>query len=374
MSARRLQILLIATAMLALVALAIPSLVDAVRSRALAGVRLVPAPLTAPPVSTSAAPAAVASTTTSLPARPKELYVLSDSVVLDVRDELASRLPDWTITVEGDIGLTVDQAGQLLERRTHRVAPTVIVAVGYNSIWERNRRNYDHWAAQFDAQADRIVAQLRSLGAQEIVWVTVRELDEAIVPGGWKSQLPRYGFYFPYVNERLRALPQRNPDVRLADWSAASQQLGLTRDAIHVTPQGADLLVDVITAAAGIPARTHRRTESEHGRDGGGLTAHTTAAARARRTAAVDSSAGRNDSTESSARVMSTAVPKVATVLHSDSTSSPTRSRSGRTSSDGASTWWRASATPGYSSTSSRRASRCSSPVSSTRRCSRPIT
>jgi hypothetical protein len=263
-SARRLQILLIATAMLALVALAIPSLVDAVRSRALAGVRLVPAPLTASPVSTSAAPAAVTSTTTSLPARPKELYVLSDSVVLDVRDELASRLPDWTITVEGDIGLTVDQAGQLLERRTHRVAPTVIVAVGYNSIWERNRRNYDHWAAQFDAQADRIVAQLRSLGAREIVWVTVRELDEAIVPGGWKSQLPRYGFYFPYVNERLRALPQRNPDVRLADWSAASQQLGLTRDAIHVTPQGADLLVDVITAAAGIPAaRTPSQSTAE---------------------------------------------------------------------------------------------------------------
>lgn len=182
--------------------------------------------------------------------------MLSDSVVLDVRDELARRLPDWKVTVEGDIGLTVAQAGDLLERRQQRVAPTVIVAVGYNSIWERNRHNFDHWAAQFDAQADRIVAQLRSLGAKEIVWVTVRELDKDIVPGGWKSQLPRYGFYYPYVNERLRALPQRNPDVRLADWSAASQQLGLTRDAIHVTPEGAERLVDVITAAAGIPTQS----------------------------------------------------------------------------------------------------------------------
>ena len=256
MSARRLQVLLIATALLALVALAIPSLVDAIRSRALAGVRLVPAPLATNPLPPTSAPPTSVATTTSAPARPKELYVLSDSVVLDVRDELARRLPDWKVTVEGDIGLTVDQAGDLLERRQQRVAPTVIVAVGYNSIWERNRHNFDHWAAQFDAQADRIVAQLRSLGAKEIVWVTVRELDEDIVPGGWKSQLPRYGFYYPYVNERLRALPQRNPDVRLADWSAASQQLGLTRDAIHVTPEGADLLVDVITAAAGIPTQS----------------------------------------------------------------------------------------------------------------------
>jgi hypothetical protein len=263
-SARRLQVLLIATAMLALVALAIPSLVDAVRARALAGVRLIPAPPTAPAATTSAPPTSAAimtsvATTTSAPERPKELYVLSDSVVLDVRDELARRLPEWTVTVEGDIGLTVSQAGDLLERRQQRVAPTVIVAVGYNSVWERNRRNFDHWAAQFDAQADRIVAQLRSLGAKEIVWVTVRELDKDIVPGGWKSQLPRYGFYYPYVNERLRALPQRNPDVRLGDWSAASQQLGLTRDAIHVTPEGAERLVDVITAAAGIP------TASVHG-------------------------------------------------------------------------------------------------------------
>jgi hypothetical protein len=254
-SARRLQVLLIATATLALVALAIPSLVDVIRSRALAGVRVVPAPSTARPAPTSAPATSVATTTTALE-RPKELYVLSDSVVLDVRDELARRLPDWTVTVEGDIGLTVDQAGDLLQRRQQRVAPTVVVAVGYNSIWERNRHNFDHWAAQFDAQADRIVAQLRSLGAEEIVWVTVRELNEDIVPGGWRSQLPRYGFYYPYVNERLRALPQRNPDVRLADWSAASQQLGLTRDAIHVTPEGAERLVDVITAAAGIPPQS----------------------------------------------------------------------------------------------------------------------
>ena len=204
MSARRLQILLIATAMLALVALAIPSLVDAIRSRALAGVRLVPAPLTAPPVPTSALARLRHITTTSVLARPKELYVLSDSVVLDVRDELARRLPDWTITVEGDIGLTVDQAGELLERRQQRVAPTVIVAVGYNSIWERNRHNYDHWAAQFDAQADRIVAQLRSLGAQEIVWVTVRELDEDDRPRRVEEPAPPLRLLLPL---RERATP-----------------------------------------------------------------------------------------------------------------------------------------------------------------------
>ena len=50
-----------------------------------------------------------------------------------------------------------------------------VVALGYNSLWEKNRRNYDKWAKKFDDEAEAILATLTSLGAKKIVWVTLRE-------------------------------------------------------------------------------------------------------------------------------------------------------------------------------------------------------
>ena len=54
------------------------------------------------------------------------------------------------------------------------------------------------------------------------------------------------------VNERLRALKERHPDIALADWPTASAELGYTADAIHVNKKGALTMVDVIEKAIGI--------------------------------------------------------------------------------------------------------------------------
>ncbi len=97
---------------------------------------------------------------------------------------------------------------------------------------------------------------LKRRGVKKIVWVMLREINAGNIPkrpSAW-HQLVKAGFYFPYVNERLRALKQRHPDIALADWPTAAAELGFTADAIHVNKKGALMMVRVIEKAIGIPA------------------------------------------------------------------------------------------------------------------------
>ena len=78
--------------------------------------------------------------------------------------------------------------------------------------------------------------------------MTLREPSESVIPPGGRSSTA-YVWYFPYVNERLRLLPPRHPDVVLADWAAVSNQSGLTYDAMHLTKSGIRLMIDTIRSA-----------------------------------------------------------------------------------------------------------------------------
>lgn len=132
------------------------------------------------------------------------------------------------------------------------VAPVVVVGLGHNTLWERDRANFDRWASKFDTEAEALIEALRSLGAKKIVWVTLREAGPESVPQGWLDQYERYNWYFPYVNERLGALVRRHPDITLADWAAVSTRLGVTYDSMHLTTEGANLMAEVIAAGIGI--------------------------------------------------------------------------------------------------------------------------
>jgi hypothetical protein len=107
-------------------------------------------------------------------------------------------------------------------------------------------------ARKFDREADSLIATLRRLGATKIVWATLREPSEDIIPPEGREQYRLYIWYFPYVNERLRLIPERHPDVILADWAAVSNQSGLTYDAMHLTRSGIRLMIDTIRTAGGI--------------------------------------------------------------------------------------------------------------------------
>ena len=187
------------------------------------------------------------------PRWPRSLTVLTDSVVLGAKDALPQALPGWTVDVRGRPALMLKVAEKELAASARPVGSVAVVALGYNSLWGRDRANFDAWARKFDHEADQLVATLRRLGAKKVVWVTLRVPDASFVPADKLAEGAKYSWYFGYVNERLDALAARDRSVAIADWNAVSHRPGLTYDAIHLRPLGARLMSEVIKAGAGLP-------------------------------------------------------------------------------------------------------------------------
>jgi hypothetical protein len=187
------------------------------------------------------------------------MTALVDSVLLSGAPALRSEMPCWAIGLRGRPALMVGVAERELRASARRVAPLLVVGLGYNSLWEHGRRRYALWARRFDAAASRLVRTARRLGARQVIWVTLREPTARVVPSQGLGELHRYSWYFPYVNERLRRLDRRRRDVALADWSAVSQRPGLTYDSIHLNPRGGRLMARTVKAAIFAAARRQGR-------------------------------------------------------------------------------------------------------------------
>jgi hypothetical protein len=175
------------------------------------------------------------------------MTVLVDSVLLGGSPALRSANPCRRMTRYGRPAVMIKQIER--EMRARRVAPLVIVGVGYNSLWQRHRRNFAFHARRFDTEARRLLATLRRQGAKQFVWVTLRRPTPASTPPRGRGELGRYSWYFGYVNERLHRLARRRDDVVLADWAQASKTPYDTYDSIHVNPRGAARMARVINGA-----------------------------------------------------------------------------------------------------------------------------
>jgi hypothetical protein len=180
--------------------------------------------------------------------------VLVDSVLLGGVPWLREAFPGWRMSVLGRPAIMLPAAEQLV-RGGGRVAPLAIVGVGYNSLWERGRRNHGTWAGRFDGQARALVRALRARGAAQVAWVTLREAGRGVIPASALWQHDAYAWYFTSVNERLRRLDARRDDVVLADWAAVSRRRGITYDAIHLNPEGGRLMARTIRRAVDDAAR-----------------------------------------------------------------------------------------------------------------------
>jgi formylglycine-generating enzyme required for sulfatase activity len=190
------------------------------------------------------------------PRWPKQLYVIGDSVMLGAKPFLPKAFPDWQVTFQGRPALMVRKAIEELPEGP--LGSVAVVAVGYNSLWQKDRQNFQVWADRFDKNADDMIAALKQRGVHKVVWVLLREVNPEMLPGGGVNggaavmQYHKYSWYFPYVNERLRAAKLRHPDLALADWVNAARQGGITYDAIHLNPRGAELMVNVVRVAVGL--------------------------------------------------------------------------------------------------------------------------
>ena len=215
-------------------------------------------PDTTAPTEPAVAAVAAGAPTTTTPATTTTIFdaantvtVLADSVLLGAEDALVEDLEDdgYNVDFRGEPALMLHQSNNDLEDGGGPVGETVIVGLGHNSLWERDRARFDEWAEKFDEEADELLDTLRRHGAKRFIWITLREPDESIIPPEGLRQYQQFVWYFPYVNERLDALVTRHPDVVLADWAAVSNEAGLTYDAMHLTSSGIRRMIDTIRAA-----------------------------------------------------------------------------------------------------------------------------
>jgi hypothetical protein len=181
--------------------------------------------------------------------------VLVDSVLLGGMDALRRNLPRWHIVQAGRPAIMVHTLNDELRGRAGRVPPLVIVGVGYDSLWERNRVRYGIWAKEFDDQARELLATLKRGGAQQFVWVTLRLPTRGDTPSGAWWQIDKYAWYFSYVNEQLRKIDRRRSDLVLANWTKVSNRPGLTYDSIHLNLKGAALMAKTIKSTIRTEAR-----------------------------------------------------------------------------------------------------------------------
>jgi peptidoglycan/LPS O-acetylase OafA/YrhL len=189
------------------------------------------------------------------PAWPRTLTLLSDSVALALGKSLPAALPGWKVEILGRPALMVKQVvPEFLNARG--VGSVVVVALAYNSLFEKDRKNYQRWTEIWDRSAERLVSDLKACGAKKIVWVTLREPAPELVTDAGRDQFERYAWFFPYANERIRALAARHPELALADWEAVSNVPGLTKDLIHLNPAGVSLMTETITRAVLGPEAT----------------------------------------------------------------------------------------------------------------------
>jgi hypothetical protein len=184
--------------------------------------------------------------------------VLVDSVLLGGKLALREAFRRWQLRFIGEPAIMLPAMEERIAAR-RRVARLVVLGVGYNSIWERHRRNYGTWSRKFDSEARSLLSTLRRKGAEQFVWVTLRDARRSLIPSSALWQYDRYAWYFPYVNQRLRRLDRRRDDLVLARWDEVSNRTGLTYDAIHLNPEGAALMARTIEAAI----RAEGRTQTE---------------------------------------------------------------------------------------------------------------
>lgn len=191
----------------------------------------------APPTRTTPAHAADAIDADAVVPASHKVYMVAESVGLGARGALPNAFPpDWQVTVDGTPAYFVEQLESVHVRGRMASSPGVfgdyaVVAGGHN---------YPYWdPARFDRSIDSMVDTLRSAGVKHIFWVTLREVKpQYISPGAWRQVQPYY-WYFPTVNEHLRAALGRHPDLTLIDWAANADRPGLTYDAIHLNSYGA---------------------------------------------------------------------------------------------------------------------------------------
>jgi hypothetical protein len=113
---------------------------------------------------------------------------------------------------------------QLIAELGPKLAPTVIVAVGYNDYED-----------QYAAELVRVLGALEQHGVKRVLWLTLRGIRQSYLP----------------MNDAILAAAANHPELTVVDWSGASlaHDEWFQSDGLHLLGPGADALAALIHRA-----------------------------------------------------------------------------------------------------------------------------
>jgi hypothetical protein len=135
------------------------------------------------------------------------LWLIGDSILDGGRDVLESRLADWNITLDAEVGRSSSSGVAPAQAAAVQGADAVVVELGTNDSSANAFRSY-------------LIDTLNSLaGVPLVIWQTAKG--------------PEDGTNIPAVNATIREVVPTYPNVSLADWEAFVPPDALQEDGIH---------------------------------------------------------------------------------------------------------------------------------------------
>ena len=156
---------------------------------------------------------------------PPIVWLIGDSILDGGRDALESRLADWNLTLDAEVGRSSSSGVTLAEEAAVQGADVVVVELGTN----------DSSATTFRGS---LIDTLNTIaGVPLVIWQTAKGPEDATT--------------IPAVDAMIREIGPTYPNVAIADWEAFVPTDALQEDGIHPAEGAehleADLLVPMLS-------------------------------------------------------------------------------------------------------------------------------
>ncbi len=153
------------------------------------------------------------------------VFVLGDSVMQGAAPMLGDALPTWSVIADTKVGRFLDEGVGVLKRRRSQIGEIAVVLMG---------NNYNGDEVAFRSQLDDAMEQLS--GVEHVIFFTVTMYDDDRAE----------------VNDALADLGRAESNVTVVDWGAWCDENVddfLVGDRLHLTPEGAEALAELVGEA-----------------------------------------------------------------------------------------------------------------------------
>ncbi len=152
---------------------------------------------------------------------PIPLFMASDSVAQGALEELDAALPDHALGFLAFPGLRLPIVTNEIGKYRDQIGDTVVVSLTNNHFFT---------PSTYARELDALMAQLRSLGVSNVVWVNAHL---------WHPSMRS-------INADIRAAATRWPEITIADWASTARPEHLENDGVHLRKAGQIAMAELI--------------------------------------------------------------------------------------------------------------------------------